>query len=132
MNIFSSEHQDAKRGMLLSRLGPTALPRRQSMTLTLPEAVGGCRAVRPIRKRNQIRRLGTSYPRAGDAFLAWANDVAGKTDAVLRAALAHLWFVTIHPFDSSNRALLQRLSEDMERPPEVRSPTPSTLTARAS
>ncbi len=28
---------------------------------------------------------------------AWAN-AAHRTDAVLKAALAHLWFVTIHPF----------------------------------
>lgn len=31
------------------------------------------------------------------SFLAWAN-AAHRTDAVLKAALAHLWFVTIHPF----------------------------------
>ena len=36
------------------------------------------------------------------AFLAWANDSGDKMDAVLRAALAHLWFVTIHPFDDGN------------------------------
>src|SRR5262249_50105942 len=35
-------------------------------------------------------------------FLTWANDAADKTDAVLKAALAHLWFVTIHPFDDGN------------------------------
>src|SRR5205823_4057011 len=36
------------------------------------------------------------------AFLAWANDKGDRTDMVLRAALAHLWFVTIHPFDDGN------------------------------
>jgi Fic family protein len=36
------------------------------------------------------------------AFLNWANQVADNTDLVLRAAIAHLWFVTIHPFDDGN------------------------------
>ena len=39
---------------------------------------------------------------AGIAILAF---VEGKTDAidpVLKAAIAHIWFVTIHPFDDGN------------------------------
>jgi len=35
------------------------------------------------------------------AFLEWANET-GDIDPVLRAAKAHLWFVTIHPFDDGN------------------------------
>ena len=35
------------------------------------------------------------------AFLAWFND-APQTDPVLKAALAHFWFVTIHPFEDGN------------------------------
>lgn len=34
-------------------------------------------------------------------FLAWLNDDA-STEPVLKSALAHLWFVTIHPFDDGN------------------------------
>ncbi len=34
-------------------------------------------------------------------FLAWVNEEA-SLDLVLKAALAHLWFVTIHPFDDGN------------------------------
>ena len=34
-------------------------------------------------------------------FLAWFNEAAGP-DPVLRAALAHLWFVTVHPFEDGN------------------------------
>lgn len=34
-------------------------------------------------------------------FLAWANGDDG-TDPVLKAAIAHLWFVTVHPFDDGN------------------------------
>jgi hypothetical protein len=34
-------------------------------------------------------------------FLGWFNK-APDIDEVLKAALAHLWFVTIHPFDDGN------------------------------
>lgn len=36
-----------------------------------------------------------------ELFLEWANDNQ-RIDAVLKAAIAHLWFVTIHPFDDGN------------------------------
>jgi Fic family protein len=45
------------------------------------------------------------------AFLAWANDSGDKTDAVLRAALAHLWFVTIHPFDDGNGRIARAIAD---------------------
>lgn len=35
------------------------------------------------------------------AFVRWAN-TADDTDPVLRAAIAHFWFVTLHPFDDGN------------------------------
>jgi Fic family protein len=46
------------------------------------------------------RKLG----REMKAFLDWFNkdDRKAETDAVLKAGLAHLWFVTIHPFDDGN------------------------------
>lgn len=36
-----------------------------------------------------------------DIFLQWFNK-KDKMDLVLKAAVAHLWFVTIHPFDDGN------------------------------
>ena len=38
------------------------------------------------------------------AFLEWVEDkaVESMVDPVLRAAIAHLWFVTIHPFEDGN------------------------------
>jgi len=36
-----------------------------------------------------------------DLFLKWFNDEK-NLDLVLKAALAHLWFVTIHPFEDGN------------------------------
>ena len=43
-------------------------------------------------------------------FLAWANGHDG-TDAVLRAGLAHLWFVTIHPFDDGNGRIARAIAD---------------------
>jgi Fic family protein len=34
-------------------------------------------------------------------FVRWANET-NKMDLVLRSTLAHLWFLTIHPFDDGN------------------------------
>ena len=43
-------------------------------------------------------------------FLAWANECDG-TDPVLNAALAHLWFVTIHPFDDGNGRIARAIAD---------------------
>jgi Fic family protein len=43
-------------------------------------------------------------------FLAWSN-AAKRTDAVLRAALAHLWFATIHPFDDGNGRIARAIAD---------------------
>lgn len=44
-------------------------------------------------------------------FLVWANDATDGTDKVLRAALAHLWFVTIHPFDDGNGRIARAIAD---------------------
>ena len=36
------------------------------------------------------------------AFLNWFNDEDVATEPVLKAGIAHLWFVTIHPFEDGN------------------------------
>jgi Fic family protein len=46
------------------------------------------------------------------AFLDWFN-ASGETDLVLRAGLAHLWFVTVHPFDDGNGRIAPAIA-DME------------------
>lgn len=50
-------------------------------------------------------------PREMSAFFAWANGTGDRTDAVLRAALAHLWFVTIHPFDDGNGRIARAIAD---------------------
>jgi Fic family protein len=43
-------------------------------------------------------------------FLAWYNEES-DTDPVLKAALAHLWFVTIHPFDDGNGRIARAIAD---------------------
>jgi len=44
------------------------------------------------------------------AFLAWWNAEA-EIDAVLKAALAHLWLVTVHPFEDGNGRIARALAD---------------------
>jgi len=43
-------------------------------------------------------------------FLAWFN-LEQNIDLVLKAAVAHLWFVTIHPFEDGNGRISRALSD---------------------
>ena len=49
-------------------------------------------------------------PREMTTFLEWLNGPP-ETSEVLRAALAHLWFVTIHPFDDGNGRLARAIAD---------------------
>lgn len=44
------------------------------------------------------------------SFIDWANQ-SNQTDPVLRAAVAHLWFVTIHPFDDGNGRMARAIAD---------------------
>lgn len=43
-------------------------------------------------------------------FIAWANN-PGNIDPVLKSALAHLWFVSIHPFDDGNGRIARAIAD---------------------
>ncbi|MGM0583018.1 MAG: Fic family protein, partial [Bacteroidota bacterium] len=43
-------------------------------------------------------------------FLNWFNNIF-ETDLVLKAAIAHLWFITIHPFDDGNGRIARALTD---------------------
>ncbi len=43
-------------------------------------------------------------------FLNWFNNNS-KTDLVIKAAVAHLWFVTVHPFEDGNGRISRALSD---------------------
>lgn len=44
------------------------------------------------------------------AFFTWFN-AKSDVDEVLKAALAHLWFVTIHPFDDGNGRIARAIAD---------------------
>ena len=52
------------------------------------------------------QRLGDEMTR----FLAWF-EAAPATDPVLKAGLAHLWFVTIHPFEDGNGRIARAIAD---------------------
>jgi Fic family protein len=43
-------------------------------------------------------------------FLKWFNS-GSETDPVLKAAIAHFWFVTIHPFDDGNGRIARTMTD---------------------
>ena len=45
-----------------------------------------------------------------DRFLAWANSTSGPP-ALIKAGLAHLWFVTLHPFDDGNGRIARAVGD---------------------
>lgn len=49
-------------------------------------------------------------PNEMTAFLDWLNDEQ-ELDPVIKAAIAHLWFVTIHPFDDGNGRIARAIAD---------------------
>lgn len=45
-----------------------------------------------------------------ESFLMWFNAKQG-VDPILKAAVAHIWFVTIHPFDDGNGRIARALTD---------------------
>jgi Fic family protein len=45
------------------------------------------------------------------AFLAWFEDRTRVIDPVLKAGVAHLWFVTIHPFEDGNGRIARAIAD---------------------
>lgn len=54
------------------------------------------------------------------AFLGWFNGVEA-IDPILKSAIAHLWFVTIHPFDDGNGRIARAIA-DLQLARSERSP----------
>lgn len=46
-----------------------------------------------------------------DRFLAWFNAPPADLDGLVRAGLAHLWFVTLHPFEDGNGRLARAITD---------------------
>lgn len=47
-----------------------------------------------------------------DHFLNWFNQI-DQTDPVIKAAIAHFWFIIIHPFDDGNGRIARAISDLM-------------------
>jgi Fic family protein len=50
-------------------------------------------------------------PKEMKAFLRAFNEKGSSLDPVLKAAVAHLWFVTIHPFDDGNGRIARAIAD---------------------
>src|SRR5258708_24369561 len=44
-------------------------------------------------------------------FLEWWKSPPTKIDGLLRAGIAHFWFVTIHPFEDGNGRIARALTD---------------------
>ena len=51
-------------------------------------------------------------PTMMEQFIRWVN-TDDYTDPIIRAAIAHLWFVTVHPFDDGNGRMARIITEMM-------------------
>ncbi|SRR5579862_609065 len=51
-----------------------------------------------------------TLPDEMQAFINWFN-TENNLDAVIKAAIAHLWFVTIHPFDDGNGRIARAIAD---------------------
>ncbi|MHC1712739.1 MAG: Fic family protein [Solidesulfovibrio sp.] len=57
-----------------------------------------------------------------ERFFSWWKESSGKMDGLVRAGLAHLYFITIHPFEDGNGRLARTLT-DMALAGDERSPS---------
>ena len=74
---------------------------------------GGMRVVSGAMGKERIHYQAPSadrVPAEMERFISWINDDK-NTDAVLKAAIAHLWFVSIHPFDDGNGRIARALTD---------------------
>ncbi len=50
-------------------------------------------------------------PKEIQLFLKWFNDEKNNMDLRIKAAIAHLWFVTLHPFDDGNGRISRAIAD---------------------
>jgi Fic family protein len=70
-----------------------------------------------------------------DNFLAWFDARPAELDGLIRAGIAHLWFVTLHPFEDGNGRLARAitdmaLSQDEQQPQRLFSLSAQVLRER--
>lgn len=91
----------------------------------------------PAEMQRFLHWFDATAPRApGQARAGTAADAAtSMTDGLVRAALAHLWFESIHPFEDGNgrigRAIVDMaMAQDLGRPPRLYSLSRQLLASR--
>jgi Fic family protein len=87
--------------------------RRITVGAWRPESAGTMRVVSGPMGREKVHFQAPDAPRLDHemaAFLDWVN-AEDATDLVLRAGLAHLWFVTIHPFEDGNGRIARAIAD---------------------
>lgn len=58
-----------------------------------------------------VAPAGNQVPHEMEKFFKWWNETAADLDGLLRAGLAHLFFVTIHPFEDGNGRIARALTD---------------------
>ncbi|PSJ47077.1 hypothetical protein C7I36_01605 [Zobellella taiwanensis] len=56
-----------------------------------------------------------------NAFIDWFNHPPAQLDAILRAGIAHLWLITLHPFDDGNGRVTRAVTDRALAQAEARS-----------
>lgn len=97
-------------------------PEQDTALATRPIRIGALRGDDPMQVvSGRLDRPTVHFeapPRAGleqqlDTFLVWfeASRELGYLDPLLRAGIAHFWFVTLHPFDDGNGRLTRTITD---------------------
>jgi Fic family protein len=96
-------------------LFPTGRSGMQKITVGgwRPDASGPMQVVSGAYGREKVHYEAPPHDRLNaemTRFLAWLN-AGPATDPVLTSALAHFWFVTIHPFDDGNGRIARAIAD---------------------
>lgn len=73
--------------------------------------------MRVVSRRGMMERVHFAAPPAATLademakFIDWVNGEEPGTPSLVKTALAHLWFLTLHPFDDGNGRLARALTE---------------------
>jgi Fic family protein len=54
---------------------------------------------------------GSDVPRMMEDFLRWFEASRGRTNGIVRAAIAHVWLLTIHPFHDGNGRIARAVAD---------------------
>jgi Fic family protein len=78
---------------------------------------GGAEPMRVVSGPHGKEKVHFTAPPAADVehmmveFLEWFRSPPEELDGLVRAAVAHLWFVTVHPFDDGNGRVARALTD---------------------